>query len=93
MKRYLYLICLLFSLALSGVAKKPNVICILVDDLGYGDLSSFGGTDIRTPAIDSLMKAGLRMDQFYANCTVCTPTRASLLTGRYPDMVLSLIHI
>ena len=87
MKRYLYLICLLFSLALSGVAKKPNVICILVDDLGYSDLSSFGGTDIRTPAIDGLMKAGLRMDQFYANCTVCTPTRASLLTGRYPDMV------
>ena len=87
MKRYLYLICLLFSLALSGVAKKPNVVCILVDDLGYSDLSSFGGTDIRTPAIDSLMKAGLRMDQFYANCTVCTPTRASLLTGRYPDMV------
>ena len=87
MKRYLCLICLLFSLALSGVAKKPNVICILVDDLGYGDLSSFGGKDIRTPAIDRLMKAGLRMDQFYANCTVCTPTRASLLTGRYPDMV------
>ena len=87
MKRYLYLICLLFSLALSGVGKKPNVICILVDDLGYSDLSSFGGTDIRTPAIDGLMKAGLRMDQFYANCTVCTPTRASLLTGRYPDMV------
>ena len=87
MKRYLYLLCLLFSLALSGVEKKPNVICILVDDLGYSDLSSFGGTDIRTPAIDGLMKAGLRMDQFYANCTVCTPTRASLLTGRYPDMV------
>ena len=68
-------------------AKKPNVVCILVDDLGYSDLSSFGGTDIRTPAIDGMMKAGLRFDQFYSNCTVCTPTRASLLTGRYPDLV------
>ena len=78
---------LLSFLSHLGAAEKPNIICILVDDLGYSDLSSFGGTDIRTPAIDSLMEAGLRLDQFYANCTVCTPTRASLLTGRYPDMV------
>tara|TARA_B100001123_G_C15334668_1_gene1032402 strand:+ start:3107 stop:4441 length:1335 start_codon:yes stop_codon:yes gene_type:complete len=88
MKHILFLpVLLLLSWASLGGAKKPNIICILVDDLGYSDLSSFGGTDIRTPAIDSLMKAGLRLDQFYANCTVCTPTRASLLTGRYPDMV------
>ena len=87
MKRNFYLLPLLFALALSGAAKKPNIVCILVDDLGYSDLSSFGGKDIRTPAIDGLMKAGLRFDQFYSNCTVCTPTRASLLTGRYPDMV------
>lgn len=73
--------------ALSANAAKPNIVMILVDDLGYSDLSSFGGTDIRTPAIDGLMKAGLRFDQFYSNCTVCTPTRASLLTGRYPDLV------
>ena len=66
---------------------KPNIVCILVDDLGYGDLSSFGGKDIHTPAIDKLMKSGMRMNQFYANCTVCTPTRASLMTGRYPDLV------
>ena len=69
------------------LAKKPNIICILVDDLGYSDLSSFGGTDIKTPAIDKLMNSGMRMNQFYANCNVCTPTRASLLTGRYPDLV------
>ena len=68
-------------------AAKPNIVMILVDDLGYSDLSSFGGTDIRTPAIDKLMNSGLRFDQFYSNCTVCTPTRASLLTGRYPDLV------
>ena len=63
-------------------AQKPNVVCILVDDLGYSDLSSFGGKDIKTPAIDKLMNSGMRMNQFYSNCTVCTPTRASLLTGR-----------
>jgi len=67
--------------------EKPNVVLILVDDLGYGDLSSYGAKDMSTPHIDALMKAGTRFDQFYANCTVCTPTRASLLTGRYPDIV------
>ena len=66
---------------------KPNIVCILVDDLGYSDRSSFGGQDIRTPSIDKLMNSGMQMSQFYANCTVCTPTRASLLTGRYPDLV------
>ena len=68
-------------------AEKPNVVLMLVDDLGYGDLSSFGADDLRTPHIDELMSRGMRFDQFYANCTVCSPTRASLLTGRYPDMV------
>ena len=46
--------------------------------------SSLGGKDIKTPAIDKLMNSGMRMNQFYSNCTVCTPTRASLMTGRYP---------
>ncbi len=68
-------------------ADKPNVLLILVDDLGYGDLACYGAKDMRTPSLDSLMQAGTRYDQFYANCTVCTPTRASLMTGRYPDLV------
>ena len=83
----LSLLCVLFAGSALSAAKKPNIICILVDDLGYSDLSSFGGKDIKTPAIDKLMGAGMRFDQFYANCTVCTPTRASLMTGRYPDLV------
>jgi len=83
----LTLILLLFIYVLPTKAAKPNIVIILVDDLGYSDLSSFGGTDIRTPAIDKLMNSGLRLDKFYSNCTVCTPTRASLLTGRYPDIV------
>ena len=86
MRTLLTAIILCLSAAHSQAA-KPNIVMILVDDLGYSDLSSFGGTDIRTPAIDKLMNSGLRFDQFYSNCTVCTPTRASLLTGRYPDLV------
>jgi len=55
--------------------------------LGYGDLSSYGATDLKSPNIDRLMDESLRFDQFYANCTVCSPTRAALLSGRYPDLV------
>ncbi len=66
-------------------AKQPNIVLILVDDLGYGDLACFGADDMETPELDRLMSRGLRLNQFYANCTVCSPTRAALLTGRYPD--------
>jgi len=69
------------------LAGKPNILVILADDLGYGDLSSYGATDLKTPNIDKLVAAGMRLDNFYANCPVCSPTRASLLSGRYPDMV------
>ncbi len=66
---------------------KPNILMILVDDLGYGDLGAMGAKDMRTPHIDALYTDGIRFDTFYANCPVCSPTRASLLTGRYPDLV------
>lgn len=65
---------------------RPNVLLIMVDDLGNGDLESHGAPDIKTPHISGLMEAGIRFDNFYANCPVCSPTRASLLSGRYPDM-------
>jgi len=70
-----------------NASSKPNVVMILADDLGYGDLSSYGATDLKTPNIDGLIAAGMRFDRFYANCPVCSPTRASLLTGRFPDLV------
>ena len=73
--------------AVAAQGKKPNILYILVDDLGYGDLSSYGAKDMQTPHIDALMDTGMRFNRFYANCPVCSPTRASLLTGRYPDMV------
>lgn len=66
---------------------RPNILVILADDLGYGDLSAYGATDLRTPNIDKLIAAGMRLYSFYANCPVCSPTRASLLTGRFPDLV------
>ena len=67
--------------------RRPNILIILADDLGYGDLSSYGAPDLKTPNIDALIAAGMRFDNFYANCPVCSPTRAALLTGRYPDLV------
>ena len=68
-------------------ARPPNVLLILVDDLGYGDLSSWGAEDLQTPHIDALVESGMRFNHFYANSTVGAPTRAALLTGRYPDLV------
>ena len=68
-------------------SKLPNIVLFLVDDLGYGDLSSYGATDLHTPAIDTLLNEGLRFTNFHANCPVCSPTRAALLTGCYPDRV------
>lgn len=65
---------------------RPNVVIVLADDLGYGDLSAWGGLDLRTPNIDALAASGIRFDHFYANSPVCSPTRAALLTGRYPDI-------
>lgn len=67
--------------------QPPNVLMILVDDLGYGDLSCYGAKDLQTPSIDRLVSRGMNLPEFYANCPVCSPTRASLLTGRFPDCV------
>lgn len=64
---------------------KPNLLVIMVDDLGYGDLSCYGAPDLESPNIDALFESGMRFDSFYANCPVCSPTRASFVTGLYPD--------
>ncbi len=63
---------------------RPNIVFILADDLGYGDVGAFGATDIRTPHIDGLAKGGIKFTEFYAPSPVCSPTRAGFLTGRYP---------
>lgn len=63
---------------------KPNFIVFLTDDQGYGDLSCMGATDFRTPHLDRLARDGVRFTDWYSNSPVCSPSRASLLTGRYP---------
>ena len=63
---------------------RPNVVVIYADDLGYGDVSCFGSADIPTPNIDAIAERGLRLTDWYSNSPVCSPSRASLLTGRYP---------
>lgn len=68
----------------SVMSKMPNVIVIMTDDQGYGDLSCMGSTDFVTPHLDRMASTGVRFECMYANSPVCSPSRASLLTGRYP---------
>ncbi len=63
---------------------RPNVLVFITDDQGYGDLSCMGATDFRTPNLDRLAADGVRFTSWYSNSPVCSPSRASLLTGRYP---------
>jgi arylsulfatase A-like enzyme len=78
-------------LAISAVAQQsvekrlPNIVYIFADDLGYGDISSFGSKDINTPNIDRLAIEGIKLLDFYSASPLCSPSRASLLTGRYPQ--------
>lgn len=71
----------------SAAARRPNVVLILSDDMGYADIGSYGARDIRTPHLDRLAREGVRMTDFYSNGPVCTPTRAALMTGRYQQRV------
>ena len=68
-----------------AAAELPNILVILTDDQGRGDYSAYGTPDIHTPNIDRIFHEGMELTNFYANCCVCSPTRASLLSGRYPD--------
>src|SRR5690242_5150503 len=67
--------------ALPAAGAKPNIIFILADDLGYGDLGCFGQKLIQTPHIDQLAAEGMRFTQSYAGSTVCAPSRCTLMTG------------
>lgn len=75
---------LLFCMLVLGAVAQPNVIIILTDDQGYQDLGCYGSPDIETPRIDELAKEGIRFTSFYVGSSVCSASRASLLTGRMP---------
>ena len=79
--------CLTLFLLLSTFAfasAKPNVVLVMADDLGYGGLGCYGSQTYETPRLDWLARRGLRFTDFHSNGTVCSPTRASIMTGRYP---------
>ncbi|PCJ59657.1 MAG: sulfatase [Planctomycetota bacterium] len=69
------------------MGKKPNIVFILIDDMGWRDLSCYGSTFYETPNIDKLFSEGMHFTNAYAACPVCSPTRASILTGKYPANV------
>jgi arylsulfatase A len=83
-------LCWVLSLLLAftgfaGEESSPNIILMMADDLGYNDLSCYGSQKLRTPVLDKLAEEGLRLTDFYAGATVCTPSRMALLTGAYPS--------
>jgi uncharacterized sulfatase len=65
--------------------QPPNILFILIDDVGYGDLSCYGNKDVQTPAIDGLAREGIRFSQFYVNSPICSPSRVAFTTGQYPN--------
>ena len=71
----------------SEAPKKPNILFFLVDDLGWSDIGCFGSRFHETPNIDRLAEEGVRFTNAYAACHVSSPTRASLMTGRYPASI------
>jgi arylsulfatase A-like enzyme len=86
-KTHLAAILIVFFGSGAAIAARPNVIVILVDDLGWMDLSCQGSDYYRTPAIDKIASQGIRFTNAYAACAVCSPTRAAMQTGRYPHRI------
>ena len=74
-------------------SRRPNIIYILADDLGYGDLSCYGQQNFATPNIDKLVETGTAFEHAYCQSPICTPSRASFLTGMYPSTIHACINV
>jgi len=70
--------------AADSTPTRPNIVLVLIDDMGWGDFSCFGNKEIQTTNIDRLAAEGLRFEQFYVNSPICSPSRVALSTGQYP---------
>lgn len=79
--------CLVVGCSGAFCETRPNIVFILADDMGYGDIGGFGAPDVRTPVLDRLASEGVRFTQFYGGGPECTPSRTAFLTGRYPERV------
>ncbi|MDF7823888.1 sulfatase-like hydrolase/transferase [Pontiellaceae bacterium B12227] len=81
MMKHLFLVFCVGLVSLGMAAKKPNIVILLADDMGYGELGCYGQKVIKTPTIDGLAEKGVRFTDFYAGCSVCSPSRGVLMTG------------
>ena len=91
MRPILHLILLQFLIALSGAQNpRPNIILVMTDDQGWGETGYNGHPVLETPNLDAMAANGLRFDRFYAGAPVCSPTRASVLTGRGQPVIALL---
>ncbi|HEX3723323.1 MAG TPA: sulfatase-like hydrolase/transferase, partial [Nitrolancea sp.] len=77
-------VCIALSAATALAADRPNIVLMLIDDMGWNDVGCSGSTFYQTPNINRLAADGMRFTQAYSACTVCSPTRAAVLTGQYP---------
>jgi arylsulfatase A-like enzyme len=84
MRKLTFLLVLAMSVTVRAAA-PPNILLVLIDDMGYGDLSCYGGQRVKTPNIDRLAAEGIRFTQFYVNAPICSPSRVALTTGQYPN--------
>src|SRR6188768_2907166 len=72
------------ALAAGKAATQPNIVMVLIDDMGWGDFSCFGNKNVETTNIDRLASEGIRFEQFYVNSPICSPSRTAISTGQYP---------
>src|SRR6187455_2188403 len=84
LKRSIILLSLMLLINLNAWSQRPNIIYIMTDDMGYGDLSGYGRKDYTTPNMDKLASQGIKFVNAYSAAPLCTPTRTAFMTGRYP---------